>query len=89
MAIPLRLLLIEDSEEDTQTLIRELHKGGYDTTYTRVSTGAELEMALARGKWDIAIAEQNRRSTPDSKATIFSKKTVTTSPLSWSLSQYP
>lgn len=58
MATPLRLLLIEDSDEDTQTLLDELKRGGYETHYERVATGADLEMALARGQWDIILAEQ-------------------------------
>lgn len=33
---PLRALIIEDSEDDTALLLRELKNGGYEPQYTRV-----------------------------------------------------
>src|SRR5207302_4497351 len=59
MPTALRLLIIEDSEDDTQLLLNALEKGGYQPTYERVTSGAEMEMALARHKWDIVVADQN------------------------------
>ena len=59
MATSLHLLLVEDSEDDTQLLLHTLKKGGYDPIYERVTTGAEMEVALAREKWDIIVADQN------------------------------
>jgi diguanylate cyclase (GGDEF)-like protein len=59
MAISLRLLIVEDSEDDTQLLLQELKKGGYDPAYERVSSCAALEIALARHKWDIIVADQD------------------------------
>jgi hypothetical protein len=38
MGIPLRVLVIEDSEDDTLLVIRALQKGGYEPTYERVDT---------------------------------------------------
>ncbi len=57
MATPLRLLLVEDSEDDTQQLLQELKKGGFDPVFERVTTGSEMEMSLARQPWDIVVAE--------------------------------
>jgi signal transduction histidine kinase len=54
---PLRLLLIEDSEDDAAILLRELRRGGFTVTPTRVQTAEELEQALDEGPWDIIIAD--------------------------------
>jgi diguanylate cyclase (GGDEF)-like protein len=59
MATPLRVLLVEDSEDDALLLLRELRKGGYAPESLRVDTGADLEAALARGPWDIVITDHN------------------------------
>src|ERR1700690_2407488 len=59
MAIPLRLLIVEDSEDDTQLLLIALKKGGFDVTYERVTTGSAMEIELARHPWDIIVADQN------------------------------
>ncbi len=59
MAIPLRLLMVEDSEDDAQLLLNALKRGGYDVVCERVSSGSAMEIALARQPWDIIIADQN------------------------------
>ncbi len=59
MAIPLHVLIVEDSEEDTQLLLYALKKGGYGPVYERVDTGSAMEMALARRKWDVIVADHN------------------------------
>src|SRR5882672_8527713 len=53
----LRLLLIEDSEDDAALVVRALVRGGYDVTSERVDTPAALRVALDRQLWDIAIAD--------------------------------
>ena len=45
--IPLRVLVIEDSEDDTALLIRALRHDGYDPVYARVDTDAAMLAALA------------------------------------------
>ncbi|HEX8820980.1 MAG TPA: ATP-binding protein [Archangium sp.] len=57
MASPLRLLLIEDFEDDALIVLRELRRGGYDVTCTRVETAEALERALDTGPWDAIIAD--------------------------------
>ena len=54
---PLRLLLIEDSEDDALILLRELRRGGFSVDATRVETSEELERALDAGPWDVVIAD--------------------------------
>jgi diguanylate cyclase (GGDEF)-like protein len=53
----LRLLLIEDSEDDAALIVRALMRGGYDVQHERVDTPAALRTALGRQSWDIAIAD--------------------------------
>ncbi|WNG34107.1 response regulator [Archangium violaceum] len=57
MASPLRLLLIEDFEDDALMVLRELRRGGYDVSHTRVETAEALERALDEGPWDAVIAD--------------------------------
>ncbi len=57
MSIPLRVLIIEDSEDDTLLLVRTLRRGSYDPTYERVDTPAAMKAALERQKWDVVIAD--------------------------------
>ena len=51
MALPLRLLLVEDSADDADLILRELRRAGYDPTCERVQTAAEMKAALPR-PWD-------------------------------------
>jgi PAS domain S-box-containing protein len=58
----LRVLLVEDSEDDAQLLMRELRSGGYEPTYERVQTCEEMEKALAEAgeigrPWQVVISE--------------------------------
>jgi len=57
MGIPLRILIIEDSEDDTLLVIRVLQKDGYDPSYERVETAEDMREALERETWDIIIAD--------------------------------
>jgi len=38
MSVALRVLIVEDSEDDTALLLRELQRGGYDVSYERVDS---------------------------------------------------
>ncbi len=57
MNTPLRVLAVEDSEDDTEFLLRELRRGGYDVAYERVDTSAAMRDALAEKAWDIVICD--------------------------------
>jgi PAS domain S-box-containing protein len=59
MGIPLRTLIIEDSEDDALFVVRVLQKGGYDPEYERVETADAMREALERGTWDIIISDYN------------------------------
>jgi diguanylate cyclase (GGDEF)-like protein/PAS domain S-box-containing protein len=54
---PLRLLLVEDSEDDAQLLLRVLRKGGFLPDCKRADTPEALRAALADGRWDIVISD--------------------------------
>src|SRR4051812_12824581 len=54
---PLRVLIIEDSEDDTALLIRALRRSGYDPVYARVDTAAAMLAALADYTWDIIVSD--------------------------------
>lgn len=54
---PLRLLIVEDSEDDVLLLIHALEKGGYHAVYERVESAEAMRGALARGGWDIIISD--------------------------------
>src|SRR3954451_792401 len=53
----IRLLIIEDSEDDTDLLVRELERGGYRLKFRRVDTPEGLQTALADRDWDLVIAD--------------------------------
>lgn len=55
--IPLRLLLVEDSEDDAALVVRELSRAGYAVVSARVDTPEALTAALERQRWDMAIAD--------------------------------
>ena len=57
--IPLRLLLIEDSEDDAMLLERELKIGGFDPSMVRVDSAAAMGEALDKEEWDAVIADYN------------------------------
>jgi phosphoserine phosphatase RsbU/P len=54
---PLRLLIIEDSEDDAMLLEMELQTGGFDPDFLRVETPEELESALEERTWDAVISD--------------------------------
>jgi len=59
MGVPIRLLLVEDSEDDAQLLLRELKRGGYAPAHERVATEAALAAALDRQEWDLVIGDHS------------------------------
>jgi len=54
---PLRVLIVEDSEDDTALLVRELRHGGYDVNYERVDTPEAMLVAIENGHWDVVICD--------------------------------
>jgi signal transduction histidine kinase len=57
MDVPLRLLIIEDSDDDAALVVRELKRAGYEVAFKRVDTPEMLKSALAGQDWDLAISD--------------------------------
>lgn len=54
---PLKLLIVDDSEQDVALLLRELHKAGYSPVHRRVDTASEMSNTLDSEPWDIIISD--------------------------------
>jgi DNA-binding NtrC family response regulator len=53
----LRVLLVEDSEDDDILIMRTLRQVGYHVKHERVETAAAMEKALDTKTWDIVISD--------------------------------
>ncbi|MEJ2456147.1 MAG: EAL domain-containing protein [Candidatus Thiodiazotropha sp.] len=52
----LRVLFIEDSESEFEFLKRTLRRGGLNVSADRVTTKAELDLALSEKSWDLILS---------------------------------
>src|ERR687896_701369 len=59
MSVALKVLLVEDSEDDALLLVRMLLRGGYDPAWERVETAAAMEAALDGRSWDLIISDHS------------------------------
>src|SRR5262245_42038011 len=57
MGTPLRVLIVEDSDDDCALLVRVLGRDGYDLAYQRVDTAAAMRAALDGQAWDLVISD--------------------------------
>jgi two-component system, cell cycle sensor histidine kinase and response regulator CckA len=57
MPIALRVLIVEDSEDDALLLLRELRRGGYAPEFSRVFTADALRAALGEQSWDLVLSD--------------------------------
>jgi PAS domain S-box-containing protein len=53
----IRVLIVEDSEDDALLVARELRQTGYKVEYRRVDTRPEMLSALQDGSWDLVISD--------------------------------
>lgn len=53
----LRVLLVEDSEDDARLLVRALRRGGYAVEPERVDSHAAMLAALERQEWDVVVSD--------------------------------
>src|SRR5215216_1601075 len=74
MATNLRILLIEDSEDDAHLVLREIQRGGYEVEFERVETADAMRAALARQPWDLIICDFSLPSFSAPKALEVLKK---------------
>jgi PAS domain S-box-containing protein len=57
MGMPLRVLIVEDSVDDAELLLRQLRRAGYDPVSERVQTADAMKTALERGTWDLVVCD--------------------------------
>ena len=57
MTRPLRLLLVEDTEDDALLLIEALRRDGYEPEFERVQTAAAMRAAIGAKDWDIILCD--------------------------------
>jgi PAS domain S-box-containing protein len=57
MGKPLRVLIVEDSEDDALLVLRELKRNGYDPTSERVETSEAMKTVLAKQMWDVVLSD--------------------------------
>ncbi|WP_162924308.1 PAS domain S-box protein [Rubrobacter indicoceani] len=55
----LRVLVVEDSEDDAFLLVRELKRGGYRPLHRRVYTADDMRRALDEETWDIVVCDHS------------------------------
>ncbi|MEW6402801.1 MAG: response regulator, partial [Chloroflexota bacterium] len=53
----LRILLVEDSDNDAQLIMREINNQDYEVDFERIETAADMRAALANAKWDLVICD--------------------------------
>ena len=57
MAQKLRVLIVEDTEQDAALLVRELKRGGFDLIYKRVENAEQMTAAIEAQEWDIVVSD--------------------------------
>lgn len=57
MAKPLRVLIVEDSEDDALLLVFELRRGEYTPDFKRVENMESMRKALEEESWDLVISD--------------------------------
>ncbi|HEY3322398.1 MAG TPA: response regulator [Planctomycetota bacterium] len=57
MKATLRLLIIEDSEDDAILMAEALEQGGYHATFERVDTPEATATALRKQAWDVVVCD--------------------------------
>lgn len=57
MSETLRVLIVEDSEDDVLLLLRELRRGGYDPVHMRVEDAEAMQAALEQHEWDVVLSD--------------------------------
>ncbi len=57
MATPLRVLIVEDSDQDAELLLIELAHGGFAVEHRRAMSEAAVRDALTTANWDLIISD--------------------------------
>jgi PAS domain S-box-containing protein len=62
MSALLRLLVVDDSEDEMVFVVRTLRRAGYTVEATRVDTAEAMADALDRGSWDVIVSDHEMPS---------------------------
>ena len=57
MSTQIRVLIVEDSEDDTILIVRELKCNGYDVIFERVDNYNDMKATLVDQEWDIVFCD--------------------------------
>jgi formate hydrogenlyase transcriptional activator len=57
VGVPLRVLVVEDSEDDALLLLHELGRGDYEIMHRRVDCPTDMQSAIDGDAWDIVICD--------------------------------
>ena len=57
--LPLRVLLVEDNDDDVAIVLRLLRRGGYEPSWAQVQTAEALTQALEHDTWDVVLSDYN------------------------------
>ncbi|MDZ7721493.1 MAG: response regulator [candidate division KSB1 bacterium] len=57
MSETIRVLVVEDSEDDALLVLRTLRRGGYEPDWLRVQTRKEMQSALKEREWDVVLSD--------------------------------
>jgi PAS domain S-box-containing protein len=57
MSRPLRALLVDDSPDDADLIVRELERGGFAVLHERVDSADRMRRALQRSQWDVVLSD--------------------------------
>ena len=57
MKTSLRVLIVEDSDDDARLILHHLRSGGFDVTSERVDRREAMQAALKGDPWDVVISD--------------------------------
>ena len=77
----LRVLIVEDSEDDATMLLAELRRGGFDVAHVRVQTAEAMRAALVESVWDIVVSDYSMPTFSGLEALTLLKRTNSDIPL--------
>ncbi len=80
---PLRLLIVDDSTDDANLLLRVLRPAGYEPAYEIVDTSAAMRTALEGQDWDLITSDQVMPQFSAPEALALAKELVRTLLLLW------
>src|SRR4051812_19830376 len=55
--MPLKVLIVEDSEEDADLIVLELKRGGFEPVYRRVDNADDMAEALHERDWELVLSD--------------------------------